>query len=95
MDDFVKKAFADAADSEKLAEAKAFDERITKNIVAISMACGVAVGLGEMEKLSRAVSGARVTDVLAEWTKMVMTIAFAEGYDAARMIEQQNLNCNE
>ena len=84
MDDFVKKAFADANESAEDAEAKAFESRIAKRIEPISMACGIAVGLDEMNKLSGAILKAGVADTFSEWTENVMTIAFAEGYAAAK-----------
>lgn len=86
MDDFVKKAFADAAESAEKAEAKAFVSRIANNIETISMACGIAVGLDEMDKLSGAVLKAGVEDVFSEWTRHIMMIAFSEGFAAARII---------
>lgn len=82
MDDFVKKAFADATESAKDAEAKAFESRIAKNIETISIACGIAVGLDEMDKLSGAILKAGLANTFSEWTRSVMTIAFAEGYAA-------------
>lgn len=84
MDDFVKKAFTDATESAKDAEAKAFESRIAKNIETISIACGIAVGLDEMDKLSGAVLKAGLADAFSEWTRNVMTIAFAEGYAAEK-----------
>lgn len=81
-DDFVKKAFEEATTSSQDREYKAFKERISDNIGPISVACGIAVGLPAMERLSGAVMKAGVAETLADWTRMVMTIAFAEGYKA-------------
>lgn len=92
MDDFVKKAFADATKSTTKEEAEAFENRISKNIESISVACGVAVGLGEMDKLSGAVIKAGAAETFSEWTRMVMIIAFSEGYEAARMAELGDRN---
>lgn len=87
MDDFVKKAFADATKSAENAESKAFVSRIANNIETISMACGIAVGLDEMNKLSGAILKAGVAETFSEWTRTIMTIAFAEGFSAARMMD--------
>lgn len=81
-DDFVKKAFEEARASSDNREYKAFKERISDNIKHISIACGLAVGLPAMDRLSNAVIKAGVAETLADWTRMVMTIAFAEGYKA-------------
>lgn len=83
MDKFVKKAFEDARDAVTHKEAHAFDERIVKNIETISVACGVAVGLKNMDALSGVILRAGLQETFSEWTKMVMTIAFSEGYEAA------------
>ena len=51
------------------------------------MACGIAVGLDEMNKLSGAILKAGVAETFSEWTRNIMTIAFAEGFSAARMMD--------
>lgn len=81
-DDFVKKAFKDAKASAEDREFNAFKERITDHIEQISIACGIAVGLQEMNELSGAVIKSGVQQAFADWTRMVMTIAFSEGYKA-------------
>ena len=81
-DDFVKKAFSEATAAAKDREFDAYRKRIVDMIEPISIACGIAVGLDEMEKLSSAVIKAGVQEALADWTRMVMTIAFSEGYKA-------------
>lgn len=72
MDDFVKKAFADATKSAENAEAKAFVSRIANNIEIISMACGIAVGLDEMNKLSGVILKGGVAETFSEWTRNIM-----------------------
>ncbi len=81
-DDFVKKAFSEATAAANDREFDAYRKRIVDMIEPISIACGIAVGLDEMEKLSSAVIKAGVQEALADWTRMVMTIAFSEGYKA-------------
>lgn len=81
-DDFAKKAFEEAKASSDNREYKAFKERISDNIEHISIACGLAVGLPAMERLSGAVIKAGAQETFSDWTRMVMTIAFAEGYKA-------------
>lgn len=81
-DDFVKKAFSEATAAANDREFDAYRKRIVDMIEPISIACGIAVGLDEMEKLSSAVIKAGVQEALVDWTRMVMTIAFSEGYKA-------------
>ena len=81
-DDFVKKAFNDATNAASDREYDAYRKRIVDMIEPISIACGIAVGLEDMNKLSGAIIKAGMGEAFANWTRTVMTIAFSEGYKA-------------
>ena len=87
MDDFVRKAFADANNAANQREADAFDEKIANQIETICTACGFVVGLEDMNNLSQVVLKAGLAETFAEWTRTTMIAAFSEGY-RARMEEE-------
>ena len=81
-DDFVKKAFSEATAAANDREFDAYRKRIIDNIEPLSVACGIAVGLDKMNELSGLIIKSGLGETFAEWTRMVMTIAFSEGYKA-------------
>ena len=81
-DDFVRKAFKDASRVADDNEFEAYRKRIIDNIEPLSVACGIAVGLDKMNELSGLIIKSGLGETFVEWTRMVMTIAFSEGYKA-------------
>lgn len=81
-DDFVKKAFNDATNAADDREYDAYRKKIVDMLEPISVACGIAVGLDKMNKLSKVVIESGLGEAFADWTRTVMTIAFSEGYEA-------------
>ena len=81
-DDFVRKAFKDASRVADDNEFEAYRKRIIDNIEPLSVACGIAVVLDKMNELSGLIIKSGLGETFVEWTRMVMTIAFSEGYKA-------------
>lgn len=84
MDDFVKRAFAEATETEMKCEVKAFKEKVLDNIDAILLTIGIGVGVGRMDRLADTVKNGDVKDVFANFLRESLAIAFHIGYKTGR-----------
>ena len=84
MDDFVKKAFGEAIESQIDAEANAFVEKVYANIETILTVIGMNVGVDRMDRLAENTMKGGVTDIFADFLRETLSVSFHIGYKEGR-----------
>jgi len=84
MDDFVKKAFAEAEKSKNKEELDAFKKNVDGNLETIITTIGLCVGLGRMDKLAEVTMKGGCTQIFADFLRESLSLAFHIGYKAGR-----------
>lgn len=85
MDDFVKKAFADADEKFTEKERRAFERSVVEDDAkTVTMMAALNVGLKTMQALLGAVQKAGMQDPFADYISSVSLISFHLGYLAAK-----------
>ena len=82
MDEFVRRAFADAIESKKKDEFNAYANTILKNLDVYLDTIAEQVGLDRMEQLSKIVIKNDAHEILADYTKFCVILGFHIGYNA-------------
>ena len=85
MDDFVKKAFADANEQFTEKERQAFDRAVVDDDAkTVTVLAALNVGLTTMQSLLNLVNDAGMQDAFADYIGSVSLISFHLGYLAAK-----------
>ena len=85
MDDFVKKAFAEANENFTEKERRAFDEAVVKDDAkTVTMLAALNVGLPTMQAMLNILNDAGMQDPFADYIGSISLISFHLGYLAAK-----------